>query len=135
MSRGWKVGLGLLACVVALNVLLVLLHSLSGGTPGGRPSSSYATAPDGVAAYASLLGREGHRVSRLRGDVADANLDPATTLVLLDPAGPVSAADAEAVDASGADAGEVDAGEPDSGPSDDAGSLDDAALVLDLTDL
>ena len=90
-------GIGLVAFVIALNVLLALLHSLWGGTPSGPTSSSYATAPDGVAAYASLLGRVGHRVSRLRGNVAGARLDPATTVVLLDPAGPVTAADAGAL--------------------------------------
>lgn len=95
MSRGWKVGIGLAAFVIALNVLLVLVHQLSGGTPGGPTSSSYATAPRGVAAYASLLGRSGHRVSRLRGDVAGTALDPTGTVVLLDPAEFVSDADAD----------------------------------------
>ena len=97
MSRGWKIGLGLAAVVIALNVLLALTHSLFGGTPGGPASSSYATAPTGAAAYASLLGQAGHRVARLRGRVADARLDPSKTLVLLDPSGPVKSADASAL--------------------------------------
>jgi Domain of unknown function (DUF4350) len=97
VSRGWKIGLGVAAVVIALNVLLALTHSLFGGTPGGRPSSSYATAPTGAAAYASLLGRAGHRVGRLRGHVSEARLDTSATLVLLDPDGPVTPNDASAL--------------------------------------
>jgi hypothetical protein len=99
VSRGWKIGLGLGGFVIALNVLLSVTHSLFGGSPGGPASSSYATAPTGVAAYASLLGRAGHRVDRLRGHVADARLDPARTLVLLDPAAQVTPADTSALHA------------------------------------
>jgi hypothetical protein len=94
VSRRWKVGVGLVAFVIALNVLLALIHSLFGGTPGGPTSSSYATSRTGAAAYASLLGRVGHRVERVRGDAAVAELDPASTVILLDPATPVAADDA-----------------------------------------
>jgi hypothetical protein len=97
MSRGWKAGLGVGAFVVALNVALTLIHSLGGGTPGGPTSSSYATAPTGAAAYASLLGRAGHRVERLRGRPSAERLDPAATVVLLDPARPVAAEDGVAL--------------------------------------
>jgi Domain of unknown function (DUF4350) len=56
-------------------------------TPGrsGPTSSSYATASDGLAAYADLLSLGGHPVTRLRASPAHANLDPRTTVVLLDP--------------------------------------------------
>ena len=88
MSRGWKLGLGVLAAIVAVNVGLSLLGSLTGGTPGGPRSSSYATGSDGLAAYASLVARAGHQVRRLRKPAAEAVLDPRTTLVVLDPALP-----------------------------------------------
>jgi hypothetical protein len=97
MSRGWKLGLGLVGFVVALNIALTLIHSLRGGTPGGPTSSSYATGPTGAAAYASLLGRAGHRIERLRRHPSAEELDPATTIVLLDPARTVADEDATAL--------------------------------------
>ena len=39
--------------------------------PKGPPSSSYATSPRGLAAYASVLERSGHPVRRLRTRIAD----------------------------------------------------------------
>lgn len=71
---------------MAINVALGFVHSLTGGTPGGPPSSSYATGPAGAAAYAELLERSGHSVERLRRAPAEAALDPRETLLLLDPA-------------------------------------------------
>jgi hypothetical protein len=97
VSRGWKVGIGLVAFVIALNVVLVLLHSLSGGTPGGPTSSSYATGADGAAAYAALLDRVGHRVDKLRRAPSDVTLDPSGTVVLLDPRQPLASGDAVAL--------------------------------------
>jgi hypothetical protein len=95
-STPWRIGLGIAAAIVALNLVLAFVRSLTGGTPGGPPSSSYATGPSGVAAYAELLERSGHRVSRLRGPVAEADLDSAETLLLLDP-GFVGRDDADAL--------------------------------------
>jgi Domain of unknown function (DUF4350) len=82
----WKLVLAAVAIVVAGNLLLELVDE---GTrpPGGPRSSSYATAAHGLAAYADLLSRNGHPVSRLRAPPAGAELDPAGTLVLLDPVG------------------------------------------------
>jgi hypothetical protein len=88
MSRGWKVALGVVGVIIAVNAALTLLGSLTGGTPGGPRSSSYATGGDGLAAYASLVARAGHPVRRLRAPAAKTALDPAATLVLLDPAFP-----------------------------------------------
>jgi hypothetical protein len=87
MTRGWKVGLSVAAGVVLFNLLLVGLRSLSGGTPGGPTSSSYATGSDGDAAYASLLARAGHRVDRSRRTPSEELdlLDPQSTVFLLDP--------------------------------------------------
>jgi hypothetical protein len=97
MSRNWKIGLGAVGFVVALNVALTLIHSIRGGTPGGPTSSSYATGTTGAAAYASLLDRAGHRVDRLRRRPSAGHLDPGATVVLLDPARPVADEDAAAL--------------------------------------
>jgi hypothetical protein len=51
----------------------------------GPPSSSYATAADGLAGYAELLGQAGHHVNRLRVRPGRASLDPRQTLIVLDP--------------------------------------------------
>ncbi len=85
MSRRLKVVLGIVGGIVVVNALLALLASYTGGTPGGPRSSSYATGDDGLAAYASLVARAGHRVQRLREPASKAALDPRSTLVLLDP--------------------------------------------------
>ena len=92
----WRIGLGIAAALVALNLVLAFARSLTGGSPGGPPSSSYATGPAGVAAYAELLERSGQRVGRLRRSVAEATLDPRETLILLDP-GFVGGDDADAL--------------------------------------
>lgn len=85
MSRRWKIALGLGAGIVAFNLLLVALNSLTGGTPGGPESSSYATGDDGLAAYAELVAEAGHPVTRRREAPHERSLDSAETAVLLDP--------------------------------------------------
>jgi Domain of unknown function (DUF4350) len=85
MTRGWKIGIGIFVAVVAFDLLLRGLGSVTGGTPGGEDGSSYATARGGVAAYATLLGREHHRVDRSRDFPHSAKLDPADTVVVLEP--------------------------------------------------
>jgi hypothetical protein len=70
--------------VVAANAVLAAVAMLA-EQPSGPPSSSYATAPEGAAAYAELLRRNGHPVRRIRTPLANADLDPATTVVVLDP--------------------------------------------------
>lgn len=75
-----------LVAIVSVNVLLAGVQRLTGGPgPGGKPSSSYATAPDGAAAYAELLSRHGHPVRRLRSTLDEVTLDTAVTIVVLDP--------------------------------------------------
>ena len=95
-SRPWRIGLGVFAAIVVFNVGLAFIRSLTGGTPGGPPSSSYSTGAEGAAAYAELLERSGHPVERLRGPLSKATLDPGETLLLLDP-GFVSRDDARAL--------------------------------------
>lgn len=77
---GWA-----LAAVGVLAAFLIagLLAEGLAPAPGGPPSSSYATAPSGVAAWADLLGRSGHPVTQLRADLGRAALDPGSTLVVL----------------------------------------------------
>lgn len=106
--RAWTVVGVLLGGVLALNVLLVVLDRLTAG-PSGPTSSSYATAPHGLAAYADLLRRTGHRVVRVRDVPADAQLDPRSTVVVLDPEAP-SDADAAAFRAFVEDGGRLIAG-------------------------
>src|SRR5207237_2580438 len=80
-------GLGVAAAagtIVVLTVAGALVRHYT-PNPGGPTSSSYATAAGGLAAYATLLARNGHPVTQIREEVAHASLDPRTTVVLLDP--------------------------------------------------
>lgn len=86
MSPVWKAVLGIGAGLVAVNLALGELDDATRG-PQGPASSSFATTPRGSAAYAELLERYDHPVLRLRAQLADAELDPDATLVLLDPPG------------------------------------------------
>jgi hypothetical protein len=70
--------------VLAVFALLEAIGALL-PAPSGPRSSSYATAVNGAAAYAELLQRAGHPVSRVRGRLDRAPLDAGTTLVVLDP--------------------------------------------------
>jgi Domain of unknown function (DUF4350) len=107
-ARWWKLVFAALAVVVAGNLLLELVDE---GTrpPSGPRSSSYATASHGLAAYASLLARNGHPVSRLREPPAEAALDPDDTLVVLDPVG-LTQEDGQAIAAFLDDGGRLVAG-------------------------
>lgn len=71
------------AAAVALLVVAVLL----GRAPqqqSGPPSSSYATTPDGLAAYAELLQRAGHDVRRVRTPLDQRTPPIDETLVIVD---------------------------------------------------
>jgi hypothetical protein len=74
----------LVALVVVLIAVSVVIDQLA-PTPSGPEGSSYATSPEGAAAYAELLHRAGHPVRRVREPLAEQPLDPRTTLVILDP--------------------------------------------------
>lgn len=84
MTTAWKVVLGVAAAVVAGNVALGELDDAT-RDPQGPPSSSFSTTPLGAAAYAELLERYDHPVIRLREELGEARLDPAATLVVLEP--------------------------------------------------
>ena len=98
MSRGWRIGIGIAVAVIVLNVALRALSTLTGGTPGGPRSSSFATGKTGLEAYAELLGHAGHPVDRLRRPPHRLALAPDETVVLLDPPA-VAARDADALGA------------------------------------
>ncbi len=113
MTRPWRIGLALVAGLVAIDLALRFLGSVTGGTPGGPRSSSYATAASGLGAYAELLGRNDHPVDRLRKLPHSLRLDPGDTVVLLDPPA-VAARDARALRAFVAAGGRLVAGGDDS---------------------
>jgi hypothetical protein len=85
MSRGWRIGLGIVGALVVVEVSLRLIGTVTGGTPGGPRSSSYATSRVGLAAYADLLGRAGHPIDQQRTLPHRARLSSGDTVVLLDP--------------------------------------------------
>jgi hypothetical protein len=85
VSRGWRIAIGVLAAVVAVNLVLRFVGSITGGTPGGPRSSSYATSQGGAAAYAELLGRAGHPVRQARTLPHAAPPSARSTVFLLDP--------------------------------------------------
>ena len=64
-SRAARAGLAVLAVLVAVNVLGALVDALA-PSPGGPPSSSFATKPHGLAAWAELARRNGIPVRALR---------------------------------------------------------------------
>ncbi len=76
-----------LLCLAVAGVFLALalLGDALGGAPSGPVSSSYATGGRGVAAWAELLARSGRRIRQLRVSLGNARLDPADTLIILDP--------------------------------------------------
>ena len=77
MRPGARAVVAVLVVVLGLNLLTAGVSTVTGGSgPGGPTSSSYATASDGLAAYAELLARHGHAVERLRTSLAEAALDP-----------------------------------------------------------
>jgi Domain of unknown function (DUF4350) len=84
--RVWIVIGSIAGVILVLNLLATGLDRAVGGNePSGVSGSSYSTADGGLAAYASLLGRFGHPVTRSRGPISAQPLDPASTVVVLDP--------------------------------------------------
>jgi hypothetical protein len=80
MSRGT---LAVAGAALALVVLAVVLGRAP-QQPSGAPSSSYATTPDGLAAYATLLERAGHDVRRVRAPLDEHTPPAGDTLVVVD---------------------------------------------------
>jgi Domain of unknown function (DUF4350) len=74
----------LVVALVGFGVVLEVVDRLS-PQPKGPRSSSYATSPSGLAAYASVLERAGHPVRRLRTPIAERAPRDGETLIVLDP--------------------------------------------------
>jgi Domain of unknown function (DUF4350) len=94
-GNGWRVVGGIVAALIGVWALLYVVNHLS-TSPGGPTSSSYATSPAGLAAYADLLRREGRHVVRFRDAPRTIHVDRNTTVVMLDP-GAVDAQDERAL--------------------------------------
>jgi hypothetical protein len=80
-SRAARGGLLVLAVIVGVNVLGALVDALA-PSPSGPASSSFATKPQGLAAWAELAKRNGVRVRALRDSPADASLESGTVAVM-----------------------------------------------------
>ena len=94
-TRGARTLLIGVVLVVLFNLALFGLNQAAGG-PSGPTSSSYATSPEGVRAYADLLVEKGREVERLRSTVDEVDIEGASTVVMLDP-GTVAAEEADAL--------------------------------------
>ena len=84
MRHRWRLVAVLVGGLVAFSALANLVEHLT-PRPHGPRSSSYATSPAGLAAYASLLADYGHPVRRVRRPPSERPLDPRDTVVLLEP--------------------------------------------------
>ena len=84
MSSRVRIGVIVIAALAAFIVLLEVLERIS-PAPEGPRSSSYATSPQGLAGYASVLQRAGHPIRRLRTSVTDDAPPTEATLIVLDP--------------------------------------------------
>ena len=76
--------LGVVGVVVGFNVVALLVDALI-PSPEGPRSSSFATAPHGVAAWADLERESGVEVRALRSRPSDDTLPSEGTVVVLDP--------------------------------------------------
>lgn len=74
---------GIVVAVIVMNVALSLLRETFAG-PDGKPSSAYATAPEGIAAFAELLARRGYEVVPQRGSLTEGS-PGSGVMVVLDP--------------------------------------------------
>ncbi len=74
-----------IGAVVLVFAVVVLVIARLTPSPHGPVSSSYATSPPGLAAYAALLEREGRPVRRIVTPVRDRAPALGETLVVLDP--------------------------------------------------
>jgi hypothetical protein len=81
----WLIAALVLGAIVAVNLALRELDERT-RSPGGPSSSSFATAPEGLAAYAELLSRFDVPVVQRREPLGEGMLDRRATLVLLQPA-------------------------------------------------
>jgi hypothetical protein len=84
-SRAARAGLAVLAVIVAINAIGALVDALA-PSPGGPPSSSFATESEGLAAWAALARRNGIPVRALRDAPSDSSLSGGGTVAVMDAA-------------------------------------------------
>jgi len=107
-SRAARAGLVVLALLVAVNAIAALVDALA-PSPSGAPSSSFATKPEGLAAWAELAGRNDIRVRALRDAPSDASLEGSASVAVMD-AGRLTPREARALRAFAERGGRVIAG-------------------------
>jgi Domain of unknown function (DUF4350) len=83
-SREARIAIAIAAVVVGVNLVTVVVDAVI-PSPEGPPSSSFATSPEGAAAWAELVRRSGGEVRALRERVSDDTLPAEGTVVVLDP--------------------------------------------------
>ena len=83
-SRDARSAIVIVAVVVGVNLVTVVVDSVI-PSPDGPRSSSFATSPEGAAAWADLIRRSGGEVRALRERVSDESLPAEGTVVVLDP--------------------------------------------------
>jgi hypothetical protein len=71
--------------IVANVVAQGIDRAVGGDQPGGASGSSYATAPDGLAAFSTLLTHYGYDVEQRRGSLSKRPLPANATVFVLDP--------------------------------------------------
>ena len=79
-----RLALGVVVVVVGFNLVALVVDALV-PSPEGPRSSSFATAPEGVAAWADLARESGREVRALRERPSDDTLPSEGTVVVLDP--------------------------------------------------
>ena len=107
-SLAARAGLAVLAAIVAVNVVAMLVDALA-PSPSGPPSSSFATKPQGLAAWAELARRNGIRVRALRDAPSERSLGDGGTVAVMD-AGHLTGDEARALRAFAERGGRVVAG-------------------------
>jgi hypothetical protein len=85
-STEGRAAFGIAAVIAGLVAVTLVLDALV-PSPGGPRSSSFATASDGIAAWADLARGSGREVRALREPPSDATLPEEGTVVVLDPEG------------------------------------------------
>jgi hypothetical protein len=84
--RLWIAIAAVLGGVLGINLIAQALDRTVGGDqPGGATGSSYATAPDGLAAFSTLLAHYDYDVHQQRGSLSKHTLPTDATVFVLDP--------------------------------------------------
>lgn len=105
-STGGRIVTVLVAALVLLNVGLSMIQGIVGQAPGGPAGSAVSTGGDGLRAYADLLERSGHQVTRYRRSLDADDLPPRSTAVVAR-VGRLEASDLDALTALLASGGRV----------------------------